>query len=124
MPPRPPRLVLPQLKGKLDGIAMRVPGPDRLGHRPGRRRWSARSPRTRSTPRSRRPPRASSRAILDYTEDPIVSSDIVNWPASCTFDSSLTMVQGNAVKIIGWYDNEWGYSNRLVDLTIFVGDQL
>jgi glyceraldehyde 3-phosphate dehydrogenase len=54
-----------------------------------------------------------------------VSSDIVGDPASCTFDSSLTMVQeGNSVKILGWYDNEWGYSNRLVDLTVFVGGQL
>ncbi len=86
--------------------------------------WSARSPRTRSTRPSRRPPRASSRASWSYTEDPIVSSDIVNWPASCTFDSSLTMVQGKTVKVIGWYDNEWGYSNRLVDLTVFVGGQL
>ena len=65
------------------------------------------------------------KGILEYTEDPIVSSDIVNWPASCTFDSSLTMVQeGKNVKVIGWYDNEWGYSNRLVDLTVFVGGQL
>ena len=63
--------------------------------------------------------------VLVYTEDEIVSSDIVGTPASCTFDSSLTMVQeGNSVKILGWYDNEWGYSNRLVDLTVFVGNQL
>ena len=64
------------------------------------------------------------KGYLKYTEDPIVSSDIVNWPASCTFDSSLTMVQGKSVKVVGWYDNEWGYSNRLVDLTTFVGGQL
>ncbi|MGW0959529.1 type I glyceraldehyde-3-phosphate dehydrogenase, partial [Streptomyces gelaticus] len=65
------------------------------------------------------------KGILYYTEDPIVSSDIVSDPASCTFDSSLTMVQeGKSVKILGWYDNEWGYSNRLVDLTVFVGSQL
>ena len=51
-----------------------------------------------------------------YTEDPIVSSDIVGSPASCTFDASATMVMGSQAKIIGWYDNEWGYSNRLVDL--------
>ena len=62
---------------------------------------------------------------LTYTEDEIVSSDIVSDPSSCTFDSSLTMVQeGTSVKILGWYDNEWGYSNRLVDLTVFVGNQL
>jgi glyceraldehyde 3-phosphate dehydrogenase len=64
------------------------------------------------------------KGFLTYTEDEIVSSDIVNWPASCTFDSSLTMVQGKSVKVIGWYDNEWGYSNRLVDLTTFIGGQL
>lgn len=65
------------------------------------------------------------KGFLTYTEDPIVSSDIVGDPSSCTFDSSLTMVQeGTSVKILGWYDNEWGYSNRLVDLTVFVGEQL
>ncbi|MGP0029911.1 MAG: type I glyceraldehyde-3-phosphate dehydrogenase [Acidimicrobiales bacterium] len=64
--------------------------------------------------------------VLDYTEDPIVSSDIVRTPASCTFDAGLTMVQPisdalSLVKVEGWYDNEWGYSNRLVDLTVLVG---
>ena len=71
---------------------------------------------TRSTPRSRRPPRARSRAILAYTEDPIVSSRHRQRPGSCTFDSALTKANGNMVKVVGWYDNEWGYSNRLVDL--------
>ncbi len=61
---------------------------------------------------------------LVYTADPIVSSDIVSTPASCTFDSLLTMAEGTTAKIIGWYDNEWGYSNRLVDLTVFVGERL
>ncbi len=64
--------------------------------------------------------------VLDYTEDPIVSSDIVGSPASCTFDSGLTMVMPSAsgitlVKVQGWYDNEWGYANRLVDLSLVVG---
>ena len=59
--------------------------------------------------------------VLVYTEDPIVSSDIVGNPASCTFDSKLTMVIGSLVKVFGWYDNEWGYSNRLVDLTLITG---
>jgi len=59
---------------------------------------------------------------LVYTEDPIVSSDIVGAPASCTFDSLATMASGNMVKIIGWYDNEWGYSNRLVDLVNLVAE--
>jgi len=59
--------------------------------------------------------------VLVYTDEPIVSSDIVGSPASCTFDSKLTMAMGNLVKVLGWYDNEWGYSNRLVDLVKIVG---
>ena len=59
--------------------------------------------------------------VLVYTEDEIVSSDIVGSPASCTFDSKLTMTMGSLVKVFGWYDNEWGYSNRLVDLALIVG---
>ena len=61
---------------------------------------------------------------LVYTEDPIVSSDIVGSPASCTFDSLSTMAIGNFVKVLGWYDNEWGYSNRLVDLVNLVASKL
>jgi glyceraldehyde 3-phosphate dehydrogenase len=60
---------------------------------------------------------------LVYTEDPIVSSDIVGTPASCTFDAASTMVIGRTVKIVGWYDNEWGYSNRLVDLAEMVASK-
>jgi len=59
--------------------------------------------------------------VLVYTEDPIVSTDIVGTPASCTIDSKMTMAMGNLVKVFGWYDNEWGYSNRLVDLVEIVG---
>ena len=62
--------------------------------------------------------------FLTYTEDEIVSSDIVTDASSCTFDSKLTLVQGAQVKVVGWYDNEWGYSNRLVDLVKHVGAQL
>ncbi|MFE7895807.1 type I glyceraldehyde-3-phosphate dehydrogenase [Streptomyces sp. NPDC057412] len=117
-------LVLPQLKGKLDGIAMRVPVPTgsvtdlvlELGREVTKEEVNAVFQKAAE---------GELKGILEYTEDPIVSSDIVNAPASCTFDSSLTMVQeGKNVKVIGWYDNEWGYSNRLVDLTVFVGDQL
>ncbi|GGW85343.1 type I glyceraldehyde-3-phosphate dehydrogenase [Streptomyces lomondensis] len=117
-------LVLPQLKGKLDGIAMRVPVPTgsvtdlvvELGREVTKEEVNAAFQKAAE---------GELKGLLDYTEDPIVSSDIVNAPASCTFDSSLTMVQeGKNVKVIGWYDNEWGYSNRLVDLTVFVGDQL
>jgi glyceraldehyde 3-phosphate dehydrogenase len=64
------------------------------------------------------------KGIIEYTEDPIVSSDIVTSPASCTFDASLTMAQGTQVKVVGWYDNEWGYSNRLIDLVGLVGRSL
>ena len=62
--------------------------------------------------------------ILSYCDEPIVSSDIVTDPASCIFDSGLTKVIGNQVKIVGWYDNEWGYSNRLADITALVASKL
>jgi glyceraldehyde 3-phosphate dehydrogenase len=64
------------------------------------------------------------KGYLTYTEDPIVSTDIVTDPSSCIFDAGMTKVIGNQVKVIGWYDNEWGYSNRLVDLVGFVGKSL
>jgi glyceraldehyde 3-phosphate dehydrogenase len=64
------------------------------------------------------------KGILEYTEDAIVSSDIVGNPHSCIIDGSSTMVNGNMVKVLGWYDNEWGYSNRLVDLTALVASKL
>jgi glyceraldehyde 3-phosphate dehydrogenase len=116
-------LVIPELEGKLDGIAMRVPVPTgsvtdlviELEREVTKDEVNAAFQKASE---------GQLKGLLDYTEDPIVSSDIVNWPASCTFDSSLTMVQGKNVKVIGWYDNEWGYSNRLVDLTVFVGGQL
>jgi glyceraldehyde 3-phosphate dehydrogenase len=62
--------------------------------------------------------------ILVYTEDPIVSTDIVGTTASCVFDSLSTMAIDNLVKVVGWYDNEWGYSNRLVDLVMMIGERL
>jgi glyceraldehyde 3-phosphate dehydrogenase len=61
---------------------------------------------------------------LEYTEDEIVSADIVTWPASCTLDAGCTLANGNQVKVVGWYDNEWGYSNRLIDLSALVGSTL
>ncbi|MFD8169103.1 type I glyceraldehyde-3-phosphate dehydrogenase [Streptomyces cellulosae] len=117
-------LVLPQLKGKLDGMAMRVPVPTgsvtdlvvELSREVTKEEVNAAFQKAAED---------ELKGYLEYTEDAIVSSDIVNAPASCTFDSSLTMVQeGKNVKVIGWYDNEWGYSNRLVDLTVFIGNQL
>ncbi|MCW2566763.1 MAG: NAD-dependent glyceraldehyde-3-phosphate dehydrogenase [Mycobacterium sp.] len=116
-------LVLPELKGKLDGFAMRVPVPTgsatdlvvTLGRETTREEVNAAFKAASEGPL---------KGFLEYTEDPIVSSDIVKSPASCTFDSGLTMVQGDQVKIVGWYDNEWGYSNRLVDLVAHVGSSL
>ncbi len=113
-------LVLPQLKGKLDGISMRVPVPDgsvtdlvvELEREVTVDEVNAAYRRAADGPL---------KDVLVYTEDPIVSSDIVGSPASCTFDSLLTMAQGNQVKVVGWYDNEWGYSSRLADLTALVG---
>ncbi|MCF3964096.1 type I glyceraldehyde-3-phosphate dehydrogenase [Streptomyces fuscigenes] len=116
-------LVIPELAGKLDGLAMRVPVPtgsvtDLVVE------VEREVTKDEVNAAFQKAAEGQLKGLLSYTEDPIVSSDIVNWPASCTFDSSLTMVQGKSVKIIGWYDNEWGYSNRLVDLTVFVGNQL
>jgi glyceraldehyde 3-phosphate dehydrogenase len=116
-------LVLPELKGKLDGFAMRVPVPTgsatdlvvTLGRETTKEEVNAAFKAASEGPL---------KGFLEYTEDPIVSSDIVKSPASCTFDSGLTMVQGDQVKIVGWYDNEWGYSNRLVDLVAHVGSSL
>jgi glyceraldehyde 3-phosphate dehydrogenase len=64
------------------------------------------------------------KGVLEYTEEPIVSSDIVTNPHSCIFDSGLTMTQGSLAKVLGWYDNEWGYSCRLVDITVHLGNVL
>jgi glyceraldehyde 3-phosphate dehydrogenase len=117
-------LPMPQLKGRLDGIALRVPVPDgsvtdlvcTVGAEVSRDqvndayREAAGSARMRS--------------IIEYTEDPIVSSDIVGNPHSCVFDGLSTMANGNLVKVLGWYDNEWGYSNRLVDVVELVASRL
>ncbi|MFF3038245.1 type I glyceraldehyde-3-phosphate dehydrogenase [Arthrobacter citreus] len=116
--------VLPDLKGKLDGYAMRVPVP--TGSATDLTVTVSRETTVGEVNAAFRAAAASDRwsGILTYTEDPIVSSDIVGDPASCIFDSGLTKVQGNQVKIVGWYDNEWGYSSRLVDLTALVASKL
>jgi glyceraldehyde 3-phosphate dehydrogenase len=109
-------LVIPELKGKVDGVAVRAPVPTGslvdLQVRVGR---------DTSVEEVNEAFRAAAdgdamQGILQYSEDPLVSTDIQNSPYSCIFDSDLTMVSGNVVKVFGWYDNEWGYSNRLVDL--------
>ena len=114
-------LVLQSMQGKLDGFAMRVPVPTGsltdftavLDAEPTAEEVNAAFAKAATDGRLA--------DVLDYTEEPIVSSDIVTSPASCTLDGGLTMTQGSLVKTAGWYDNEWGYSNRLVDLAQHVG---
>ncbi|MDQ6895211.1 MAG: type I glyceraldehyde-3-phosphate dehydrogenase [Actinomycetota bacterium] len=116
-------LVLPQLKGKLDGFALRVPIPTGsatdLTFEAGRETTADEVNAIVKAAAD-----GPMKGILKYTEDQIVSSDIVTDPHSCIFDAGLTKVLGNQVKVVGWYDNEWGYSNRLVDLVTFVGRDL
>ncbi|MGH3424649.1 MAG: type I glyceraldehyde-3-phosphate dehydrogenase [Nocardioidaceae bacterium] len=116
-------LVLPQLKGKLDGYALRVPVPTGSATD-----LTVEAGRETSVEEVNAVFKAASegalKGYLTYTEDPLVSSDIVTDPASCILDSGLTKVIGNQVKVVGWYDNEWGYSNRLVDLVGLVGKSL
>ncbi|GAA2783173.1 type I glyceraldehyde-3-phosphate dehydrogenase [Kitasatospora sp. CM 4170] len=116
-------LVLPELKGKLDGTSLRVPVP--TGSITDLVVTLERDVTVAEVNEAfKKASESSLNGILQYTEDPIVSSDIVNSPFSTIFDSLLTMAQGNQVKIFGWYDNEWGYSNRLVNLTALVGGRL
>jgi glyceraldehyde 3-phosphate dehydrogenase len=116
-------LVLPQLKGKLDGYALRVPVP--TGSATDLTVTLARETTVEEVNTAvRTAAEGPLRGIISYTEDPIVSTDIVTDPASCIFDAGLTKVIGDQVKVVGWYDNEWGYSNRLVDLVKLVGSRL
>jgi len=116
-------LVLPELKGKLDGYAMRVPLPTGSATD-----LTVELSREVTVDEVNAAVKAAAegplKGYLVYTDEPIVSSDIVTDPASCIFDSGLTKVFGNQVKVLGWYDNEWGYSNRLVDLVDYVGESL
>jgi glyceraldehyde 3-phosphate dehydrogenase len=116
-------LVLPQLSGKLDGYALRVPVPTGSATD-----LTVTASRDTSVEEVNAAYQAAAdgpfKGILTYTEDPIVSTDIITDPASCIFDSGLTKVIGNQVKVVGWYDNEWGYSNRLADLTLYVGSSI
>jgi glyceraldehyde 3-phosphate dehydrogenase len=116
-------LVLPELKGKLDGYALRVPIPTgsatdltvTLGRETTVEEVNAAYKAAAD---------GALKGYLRYNTDPIVSTDIVTDPASCIFDAPLTKVIGNQVKVVGWYDNEWGYSNRLVDLVNLVASKL
>ncbi len=116
-------LVLPELKGKLDGFALRVPIPTGSATD-----LTFEAGRETSVEEVNAAMKAAAdgplKGYLSYTEDPIVSSDIVTDPSSCIFDAGLTKVFGNQVKVVGWYDNEWGYSNRLADLITHVGASL
>jgi glyceraldehyde 3-phosphate dehydrogenase len=116
-------LVLPQLKGRLDGYAMRVPVP--VGSATDLTAQLSREvSRDEVNAAMKSASEGSLKGYLTYTEDAIVSTDVVTDPASCVFDSGLTKASGDMVKVVGWYDNEWGYSNRLVDLVNFVGSSL
>ncbi len=116
-------LVLPELKGKFDGYALRVPTPTGSATD-----LTFEASRETSVEEINAAIKAAAegplKGILSYTEDPIVSKDIETDPHSCIFDAGLTKVIGNLVKVVGWYDNEWGYSNRLVDLVVLVGNKL
>jgi len=116
-------LVLPNLKGKLDGFAMRVPVP--TGSATDLTFTAAKDVTVESVNAAiKEAAEGPLKGILKYTEDPIVSADIVTDPASSIFDAQLTRVIGDQVKVVSWYDNEWGYSCRLVDLTVHMGEQL
>ena len=117
-------LVLPELKGKLDGYAIRVPVP--TGSATDLTVTVSRETTVEEVNAALKKASESEalQGFLTYTDEPIVSSDIVGDPASSIFDSGLTKVIGNQVKVVSWYDNEWGYSNRLVDLTTLVGKSL
>ena len=116
-------LVLPDLQGRLDGYALRVPLPTgsatdltvTLAQEVSADEVNAAVKAAAAGPM---------KGFLRYTEDEIVSSDIVTDPASCIYDAKLTKATGNQAKVVGWYDNEWGYSNRLVDLVSYVGQRL
>jgi glyceraldehyde 3-phosphate dehydrogenase len=116
-------LAIPELKGKLDGISLRVPIEDGsitdlavvLGREATAEEINDAFKRAADGP---------FKGIIRYSTDPIVSRDIVGDPASCIFDSPLTKANGNLAKVFGWYDNEWGFSNRLVELTELVGERL
>ncbi len=117
-------LVLPELKGKLDGYAIRVPVP--TGSATDLTVTVSRETTVEEVNAALKAASESDelKGLLTYTDEPIVSSDIVGDPASSIFDSGLTKVIGNQVKVVSWYDNEWGYSNRLVDLTELVASKL
>ena len=116
-------LVLPELKGKLDGYALRVPVP--TGSATDLTVELAKEASVAEINAAlKKASTGSLKGYLSYTEDPIVSADIVTDPSSCILDAELTKVIGTTAKVVGWYDNEWGYSNRLVDLIQYIGKSI
>ena len=116
-------LVLPNLKGKLDGFALRVPVP--TGSATDLTVELSREVTAAEINAAlKKAAEGTLKGYLTYTEDPIVSADIVTDPSSCILDAGLTKVIGTTAKVVGWYDNEWGYSNRLVDLIQYIGKTL
>ena len=116
-------LVLPELKGKLDGYALRVPVP--TGSATDLTvELSKEVSVAEINAALKKASQGALKGYMTYTEDPIVSADIVTDPSSCIVDAGLTKVIGSTAKVVGWYDNEWGYSNRLVDLIQFIGKSI
>jgi glyceraldehyde 3-phosphate dehydrogenase len=115
-------LVLPELKGRLDGTSLRVPTPTGSITDLSAVLGTEASTDDVNTAFREAAGDASYKKVLEYSDEPLVSADIVGNPASCIFSALDTMSNGNMVKVLGWYDNEWGYSNRLVDLVAFVGE--
>jgi glyceraldehyde 3-phosphate dehydrogenase len=115
-------LVLPELKGKLDGAALRVPTPTGSITDLSANLGTEASVDEVNDAFAKAAADASYRGVLEYSDEQLVSADIVGNPASCVYSSVDTMIIGRMVKVLGWYDNEWGFSNRLVDLVAFVGE--
>jgi glyceraldehyde 3-phosphate dehydrogenase len=113
-------LVLPELKGLLDGSSLRVPTPTGSITDLSAVLKKSASIEDINAAFAEAASDTSFRGVLEYSDEPLVSADIVGNPASCIFSAMDTMANGNLVKVLGWYDNEWGYSNRLVDLVAFV----
>jgi glyceraldehyde 3-phosphate dehydrogenase len=115
-------LVIPELQGKLDGMALRVPIPD--GSVTDLVAQVSSEPSADEVNAAFKEASGGMEGVLEYSDAPLVSADIVGNAASCVFDSGQTMVNGRSVKVLGWYDNEWGYSNRTCDIVEYIGGKL